>query len=455
MSRSRIVIIFLCALYSAVLWANFTFSDSVVYAYTGLHYNPPPLAYTVLGILMAMLPALWMPVALTRPSFICYWWLYVSLLVPSMLVPFHVLDADPAQVVKLCAAMLGCFALLGASHLFPAIRLRSVTVDERVLYLGMLIPLIAIVVLITAQRGLNFSLSISDMVTRRLATRETMLGGSLFAYAYATVRSSVVPILLARGITRNSAFWTGVGLFGAIVCFSLSAERTTFFTPLYLILLSVLVSRFRNSFGAWYLAGVTAAVLCCMSEYLLFQGSVLSTYISRRLLLVPSHVTACYFEYYSLHDFTYYSESLLKWIVEPRQALPTSYMIGETYFGSDEVNCTGNIWATGYSEFGFSGMLITTALLGVLFRTMDGVVTSKNFSEGCLIAGLMGMSWSEVSLFTSLLSNGVVSSIFLLSLHPAASRKRQRTGAPFGGRKTLLPSAGRRQQALSMGDPGS
>src|ERR1700739_2304758 len=59
------------------------------YAYFGFDYNVPGTQYLVLAWTLSLLPGLWMPLSLSRPSQLAYWILYISVVVPSMFVPLY------------------------------------------------------------------------------------------------------------------------------------------------------------------------------------------------------------------------------------------------------------------------------------------------------------------------------------------------------------------------------
>src|SRR5438445_5093278 len=50
----------------------------------GFDYNPPTTKYMVLAWILSLLPSLWMPIKLTRPSQLAYWVLYLVTIIPSV-----------------------------------------------------------------------------------------------------------------------------------------------------------------------------------------------------------------------------------------------------------------------------------------------------------------------------------------------------------------------------------
>src|SRR5437016_3865396 len=90
-------ILMLCGVAAYVL----TFSVAYAYilspswSYEGFIFEPGNPVYFVGGFCIALIPALWMPVDLERPSQLVYWILYVVVIIPGALVPGWIQTKDP------------------------------------------------------------------------------------------------------------------------------------------------------------------------------------------------------------------------------------------------------------------------------------------------------------------------------------------------------------------------
>jgi len=63
---------------------------SLVFGYYGFTYAVPPDRYLALAFVCSVLPSLWMPMEVTRPSQLGYWVLYLTVFIPSMIIPLFV-----------------------------------------------------------------------------------------------------------------------------------------------------------------------------------------------------------------------------------------------------------------------------------------------------------------------------------------------------------------------------
>src|ERR1700685_768744 len=79
-------------------WMYINYLDPT-WAYFGFDYYPVSTKYVVLAWFLSLLPSLWMPIHLTRPSHLAYWVLYITVVVPSMFVPLYVGINPPTEIV--------------------------------------------------------------------------------------------------------------------------------------------------------------------------------------------------------------------------------------------------------------------------------------------------------------------------------------------------------------------
>ena len=85
--------------------------------------------------------------------------------------------------------------------------------------------------------GFQFNISLEDAYDRRMDARETVVGGSIVAYAIATLSHSIGPLLIAIGYVRRNVVAFAVGVTGAVCIFALSGTKTDIATPAYLFAL--------------------------------------------------------------------------------------------------------------------------------------------------------------------------------------------------------------------------
>src|SRR5215471_15125096 len=92
---------------------------SPVWGYMGFAYNVPSIGSLSLGCALAILPSLWMPLVIIRPSQLIYWLIFVTVYVPSLFVPIFAALVPEWEVVQLMCALFMGFAIMGMSYQRP------------------------------------------------------------------------------------------------------------------------------------------------------------------------------------------------------------------------------------------------------------------------------------------------------------------------------------------------
>src|SRR6185437_15902566 len=102
-----------------------------VFGYYGFEHSHPKTGYLFLAWGLSVVPALWMPIKLTRPSQLIYWVLYLSVFIPSMFVPLYVGLQNAPEVASLMLALFAGLAITGLSYFVPLLTFRPPPVSLR------------------------------------------------------------------------------------------------------------------------------------------------------------------------------------------------------------------------------------------------------------------------------------------------------------------------------------
>ena len=104
-----------------VLLLHWSYASVVapLYTYYGTSYNPAPDGSLDLALLLCVVPALWLPIAVSRPSQVILWVLYLLAYVPSVLVPLYVLGTGFDGVFPLTSMIVVSFVLLSIMQKLP------------------------------------------------------------------------------------------------------------------------------------------------------------------------------------------------------------------------------------------------------------------------------------------------------------------------------------------------
>ena len=77
------------AVYVLILHVSYLYLVVPSFGYQGSIYNSPPLVNIVLAWICGIVPSLWMPVEIRRPSEVIYSILYCFVVIPIAIVPVY------------------------------------------------------------------------------------------------------------------------------------------------------------------------------------------------------------------------------------------------------------------------------------------------------------------------------------------------------------------------------
>ncbi|MBM4074617.1 MAG: hypothetical protein FJ267_03125, partial [Planctomycetes bacterium] len=416
MLATRPTVIGVCAMYIVMFRYSYRHIESVLYPEICLVYAPPPAYYELMGLALAMLPSLWMPKTLSRPSHLAYWILYLMVFAPSMFIPFHVMTLPPDRILTLTTTLCGLFSLLALIASGKPIILPPPNFARKDLIRGAILITGGLIFLVGYVSGFKIDFSMANIYDRRLEARELVVGGGLTAYAMATLGSSVSPLLMAFGYVKKMPIALACGVAGVLSLFSFAGTKHDLAAPFYLMGILCLLRKREQSPGA--IVGLASAFLIGLSvfQYFTTGNNFISVYFIRRSFLVPSLLTGLYWDFFDGQRHVYYGDSFMRWLYSSPYELPMARLIGDSYLHSAENNANANIWATSFGHAGFVGMTISTIILGFLFRLIDGFAKTVDLRVVCLMISLFSLSWANGAIETSLLTYGVLPSIMLLYL---------------------------------------
>ena len=413
-SKQRIVMMCLVFVYAFVLNVDYYWVEAPVNNDTGLLINTPAFGFLIAGFVMAMVPSLWMPITISFPSQIIYWWLYVVVFIPCMFVPDHVLSNKPQEIIWLKLALLGVVCLLQLFYFVRPIAPPKIAMNQRTFDLIWVAILSFSVITLAVTHGFDLDIPFADIYLRRFEARLSLPSGSFLSYVAALVYGAFVPISLAKGFAERKISYLVMGLVAGVAVFVLTALKSVIYFPLLFLAVLVVLRRFPAKFGLFMLIGPIILLVASMLEYLNLGTTYFSTYGSHRLLFVPAQLTAYHWQYYSDNSLAMFSNTIIGQILGSRSSLPPGQVIGQVYFHSSTNNAGANIWASGFADLGYAGMGIITVFAGFILRVLDGLSTNVAFPTACLICVFIGIVWAESGLLTSFLSSGVLPCIIVL-----------------------------------------
>ena len=394
--------------------------------YFGFDYNPPSTGYLILSWTLAVAPSMWMPLRLTRPSQLAYWVLYIAVIIPSMFVPLLAGLTTRSEIGLLMITLFAGFAISGASYLVPLHQFRTSKISRGLFWkgFGLLGVTLALWMMVAFRHNIHI-VSFLDVYDLRDASAD-IAEGSQVNYAFMLLTGAINPFLMGYGLyhMRRPMFLAGAA--GQLLVYSVGGTKGSILSIVFISAFYILLKIRKLSFGVTIALGALSLIaLSCLSYYLAGYNpstihSIILFVILMRTLSINGLVTAQYFDFFQKNPFTYFSHVKgVGWILAYPYKYAIGQEIGQAYSGTTGLNATAHFWATdGIGGLGLPGVLLMSVFCALVFWLLDSVAKRHDPRLVGLIISYGSYNIANISMFTSLLSGGLMLLIFLLYLLP-------------------------------------
>lgn len=388
-------------------------------AYFGFEYYPPRTGYLVLAWTLSLLPGLWMPIALTRPSQLAYWILYITVLIPSMFVPFYAGINPPAEISIVVLTLFAGFVMIGAAYLLPLLQVRSFCLPRRLFWkaFGWIVVAVAVSAIAAFRRNLSL-VSFLDVYDLRFAAND-VAEGSRFngtaAYGLMLMSGGFDPFLMGWGLYYGKPSLFLAGAAGQLLVYSAWGTKGSILSIVFFLGFYCLFKIGRSPFGL-KLTGTSIALLggLCLSYVLAGAEpgpihAFLLFLVLVRTLSVHGLLTAQYYDFFQHNPLTYYSHvSGVRWLVHYPYANPIGLEVGYSVSGDPMYDATASLWDyDGLAALGLPGVLLISGFCALVFWMLDSLTRKHDPRLVALVISFAAYNIANISLFTSLLSGGL------------------------------------------------
>ena len=380
----------------------------------GFGFDQPAGQYLLAAWLGSLLPGLWMPLNVRRPSQLAYWVLYFVVFIPSMFVPLYAGINTASDVLPLLMVLFFGFAIIGASYLFPLYKLRPMRVSCRSFWIGFGCFAIATAAVVLYTFRSTFSLvSFADIYDVRYAASE-LIEGTRLNYPLMWFYGAINPFMMACGLYYRRWLLFVAGVLGQVLVYGSFGTKASLLSIVFISVFYLLLKRGRLPFALKMTWGVLALVggVCatCVSgeqQSGLVQVGV-SYVVLMRTFSYCGLLTAQYLNFFMHNPFTYYSHVTgISWLIHYPFKYPLGMEIGYYYY-DPFCDTTAHFLATdGLAALGLPGVLFASILCSCLFWGIDSVSRRHDPRLAASAIGYAVFSLANLSMFTTILSNGL------------------------------------------------
>lgn len=425
-AQKRAKAILLMGAYLAALYIAYSEVISPMWGYYGLPFRAIPFSVVAGNVILVLIPALLLPMRIARPSDITAWTLYLFVIAPSSFIPYMLVgDEARLDLHVLLTLLLGFFVFefVRRGRPLPLPVLRS---HPR--FFSVALPWLAVggsIVVWWFMKGgttIAFNLASSE---RRLAAREVISPSSAMGYVQAVAVSVGPPLLVALAVGLRKWRYFLLALLIGFLTNATDGAKAPLFNPFFFAVVALFVMKPKHATIVPIVSFMAALVVAAVVEFRAVGTLYLCDLAVRRTLMVPSALSTRYIEFFSQNPPMGFADTILGkfGFLQNQYGQTVPRLIGHTYFGNWNTNANTGIWASGFAELGYIGTMLVSAAAGLLMKILDSLAPSRlplRYLAGCTAAAAIGLDWVDGALHTSLITNGVILLLLLVSIFPIA-----------------------------------
>ncbi len=393
---------------------------SPVYRYEGYVCGSPTFAVRVLLTSTALIPILWMPLSVTRPSQFVYWILYVLVFIPSSVIPFYSLSIEPIEnIFFFVLVLLLSFMVLGLFQRINMLPIKRFALPGIVFWAGISLLALSFYSLLFHVYGFPTSLeSFRNVYQVRSHYSQLESSNTVIGYCVNWLGNVLNPIFMVYGLLNRKLLLLLTGILGQVVVYGVTGYKSVLLSGLILVALLFALKRHGQHFGLRVMWGFVIIVVLGITCGIFFHAPFTAFLLVGRPIITPGLLTGYYYDFFSQHPKALLGHSIFRFLVQYPYGTTPPYLIGSTYFQGSAVDANGNIWCDAFANFGDVGILLFTILLGALLLVFDSMAQGENCRIGILLLGVPAFTLANAGLLTSLLTHGIGLVFLLYYLRP-------------------------------------
>ena len=156
--------------------------------------------------------------------------------------------------------------------------------------------------------------------------------------------------------------------------------------------------------------------------FYIFQELLLPSILIRRVFFVPANLNYVYFEYFSIHDHIYWSNSILKYAIDYAYDVSPVFVIGE-YLGDSTLAANTGVFGSGFMHLGIYGIILYMLLITFLINLIQQFNKLPIWLINAILLMPLLTIFISADLPTALLTHGMLIGLGLLYLYSTPAKK--------------------------------
>lgn len=246
------------------------------------------------------------------------------------------------------------------------------TCGERVpglLYVTSLLTVCGVIAVVFYYKGVNVTVDISDAGRLREEAGKIEIPNIFLRFLPFAAR--FMPVLLLLSLRSRQVLLSSLLVLAQIVLFSYDGVKYVLFALIIAVPFMVLRHRITNKslLLLYLLANLFVGIEMgfTSSEYV----PPLAKYGFRRESYVTNRIGFFYFDFFQNQEYLYYSEGVLKSVLDYPYDTPMPHVIGSYAFDRPEMGANAGMCAEGFSQIGWWSLLVYPIAYVAVFKLFD------------------------------------------------------------------------------------
>ena len=416
---SRII----CSLVYIVIY-DMAFSDFVfkLFHYMGIDYIPMPATTYMVWAVISVFPILFYKGVKVLSSFFTIF-LYIMVYIPFIHAIFTMWGIDTFTKYTYSLLMAFLFSLyfsIGTKNtIFKNIIITPQIPFKWIEFFTIVLTAVLVISNLGSMHLVNVFTQSDLMYELRAQNAEEAAGeASILAYIKGSLFGAFYPFLLINYLGEKKWLKTILITAAYFLLFMIDMQKLTFFMPFALIALCLFIKRQGKAFSmrlhstVMYLFSVASIAILNIKDEVIQLGA--GFIIILRTTAVAGWLTQYYLRFFSVNDNPYTLYSHINIINLLTEYYPYASSLGETVaYGSQNANANF-LLTDGVAAAGIFGLLLIGLVFYFLLHILNSISYRYRLSD-LLVIFLPTLSYvMNTSLFTTLLSNGLLMLILLI-----------------------------------------
>jgi len=388
-----------------------------IYEVWGMTYRDVPAGYILTSWILCLVPALWMPGDLTRPSQLLFFIQYFVIFIPTSFILYHSgrPELPPEEVLVIVLALFFGLTILQAIYKIPLLDIKRFGFSPKAFWSVFWFGSAGLFIYLLTIFGSYFQLADFEGIYAVRSSSSDLIeasGSSFAGYAQMWLSGFILPFLFSVGVFRRRWGFIAIAVAGYLYLLGIGGSKSNMLAIVYLSAIYFLVRTGGKN------AGVKIAI--CFAGLLLFPtilgltgeaGETINKWylaiIHSRIFCIPQLSIGQYYNFFESHPLTYGSHiSGINLLVTYPYDMDVPRTIGR-YFYDAELTANVNMWAQdGIASFGLIGIPIVSAIAALIFWFFDSIARLHDPRFVTVALGNIALSFANISVFTTIVSAG-------------------------------------------------